>query len=244
MRTFIKLFLFVCFSVYAAVGQSPVVPPANAVTFYPIQQTSGWGSCDASNCAGGSGNGNYTFTQYVSSPSLSGESTQLYVQGAWNDALWFKKFGGGYDYATNMLWDFYVRLDSNASTGAQALEYDMFQFLSGYNYMIGSECNIAAGVWDTWNEATGHWVHTTIPCHGFPANTWHHIQWYVQTNHTNHTYHYVVLVVDGVAYPVNQTYQAKNIGWDHNIGCQWQLDDNASGHGYNEWFDNAKLIVW
>ena len=63
---------------------------------------------------------------------------------------------GADDSATNFLWDFYVQLDSASVNAAQALEYDAFQFVGGYNYMIGTECNYAAGVWDTWNEASGH----------------------------------------------------------------------------------------
>ena len=181
--------------------------------------------------------------QYQSEPSLSGASTELYNSGVWADALWWLKLGQ-YDNVTNFLWDFYVQVDSNTASAAQALEYDAFQFLAGYNYMIGSQCNIAAGVWDVWDELHGHWIHTTIPCRGFPANTWHHIQWYVTTNHTSHTYRYVMLVVDGVPHMINQTYSAKNVGWDHNIGIQYQLDVNASGQGYHEWFDEAKLTVW
>lgn len=242
MRTFIKLLTLASIWCCMAYGQA-TVPPVNAVTFYPIQQTSGWGACNASNCAGGSGHGNYSMTQYQATPALSGESTKLYVDGVNNDALWYKKFGP-YDNATNMSWDFWVQLDSNARAGAQALEYDMFQFLDGYNYMIGSQCNVASGVWDVWDELHGHWIHTTLTCHGFPAGTWHHIQWYVTMNHQNHTYHYVSLTIDGQVHPINVTYSARNLGWNHNIGCQWQLDANSSGHGYNEWFDNAKLTVW
>ena len=124
------------------------------------------------------------------------------------------------DSATNFLWDFYVQLDSASVNAAQALEFDAFQFVKGYNYMIGTECNLrGGGVWDTWNEATGHWVHTSIPCSSFSPNSWHHIQWYMTTNTSNHTYTYVTLVVDGKSYPVNVTQSAKNLGWSDNWAC-------------------------
>ena len=58
-----------------------------------------------------------------------------------------------------------------------------------------------------------------LPAMAFSPNTWHHIQWYVQTNHSNHTYHYVSLVVDGVPYTVNQTYSAKNLHWGTTSAC-------------------------
>ncbi len=225
-----------------SIGGLPV-PPPNAIIFTQINQMTGWSWCHDPGCAGGSGDGSYWLAQYQRQPSLSGASAEVFNSGVWANALWWKKLGS-HDGVSNLLWDFYVQLDSNASSGAQALEYDSFQFVGGYNYMIGSQCNVAAGVWDTWDEYNGHWRHTSIACHGFSPNTWHHIQWYVQTNHSNHTYHYVTLVVDGVPHTVNQTYTAKNLHWGDNIGVQYQLDVNASGEGYHEWFDNSTLSIW
>ncbi len=222
-------------------GTGLPIPPPGAIVFNQVNQMSGWTSCHDPGCAGGSGQGSYWMAQYQRQPSLSGASAELFNSGVWANALWWKKFGS-HNGQTNLLWDFYVQLDG--ASGAQSLEYDAFQFVGGYNYMIGSQCDIAAGVWDTWDEYNGHWHHTTIPCHRFPAGTWHHIQWYVTTNHSNHTYHYVLLVVDGTPYTVNQTYSAKNLHWGDNIGVQYQLDVNASGQGYHEWFDNSKLTIW
>jgi hypothetical protein len=236
------LCLAACFA-SAQMSNGLPIPPAGATVFNQIEQMPGWSSCDAPSCAGGSGNGTYWMAQNQATPSLSGASTEIYVSGIWNNALWFEKLGA-HNNVSNLLWDFYVQLDSNAAQGAQALEYDSFQFVGGYNYMIGSQCNIAAGVWDVWDELHGHWIHTTIACHGFTAGTWHHIQWYVTTNHTNHTYHYVTLVVDGAPHFVNATYTAKDLNWGDNIGAQYQLDENTRGQGYSEWFDQEKLTIW
>jgi hypothetical protein len=245
MKYFAVLLLCFAASFAAAqnLGSGLPVPPPGAIVFNQIEQMPGWQWCNDPSCAGGNGGGTYWMAQYQTSPSLSGASTELYNSGVWDNALWFEKLGS-HDNVTNLLWDFYVQLDSNAAQGAQALEYDSFQFVNGYNYMIGSQCNIAAGVWDTWNENSGHWIHTTIPCHGFAANTWHHIQWYVQTNHSNQTYKYVTLVVDGKSYNINQTYSALYLNWGSNIGVQYQLDVNGTGQGYHEWFDDSKLTIW
>jgi hypothetical protein len=218
--------------------------PSNAKVFSNIEQTtSGWASCDSAACAGGSGSGAYWQAFNQGSPSMDGRSMEIYHDGKWSNALWYHKVGAD-DSATNFLWDFYVQLDSASVNAAQALEYDAFQFVGGYNYMIGTECNYGAGVWDTWNEASGHWLHTTLPCKKFSAGTWHHIQWYMTTNHSNHTYTYKTLVVDGVSYTLNQTQPARYLGWGDNMGVQWQLDVNASGTGYHEWVDKATLSVW
>ena len=219
-------------------------PPSTAKVFSNINQnTSGWANCGTAACAGGNGEGSYWQAFDQSSPAMSGRSMELFRDGVWSNALWFWKAGAD-DAATNFLWDFYVQLDSASLSAAQALEYDAFQFVGGYNYMIGTECNYAAGVWDTWNEATGHWLHTTVPCKKFAAGTWHHIQWYMTTNHSSHTYTYKTLVVDGVVYNLNQTQPAKYLAWGDNTGVQWQLDVNAGGAAYHEWVDNAKLSIW
>ena len=194
-------------------------------------------------CAGGSGSGTYWQAFNQASPSQDGSSMEIYKDGVWSNALWWRHLGAN-NNATNLLWDFYVQVDQDSLSNVQALEYDAYQFLGGYNYMIGTQCNYAAKVWDTWNEYTGHWLHTTIPCQKFAPDTWHHIQWYMTTDHANQTYTYVTLVVDGTAYNLNQTQPAKNNGWSDNIGVQWQLDVNASGGGYHEWVDNATFTIW
>lgn len=219
-------------------------PPSAAKVFNNIDEIrTGWSSCLTRSCAGGSGKGSYWQAFNQTTPSLDGSSMEFFRDGVWGNALWWKKFGP-IDNATNMLWDFYVRLDQASLSNAQSLEFDMFQFVNGYNYMIGTQCVYAAGKWDTWSEKAGNWIRTNIPCTKFPANTWHHIQWYVKMNHANHSYTYVTLVVDGQVYNLNQTQYAKNLGWSHNIGVQWQLDVNANGNGYHEWVDKAKLTVW
>jgi hypothetical protein len=219
-------------------------PPSNAKVYSDIDQsTSGWANCHTAACAGGSGSGAFWQAFNQGSPSMDGRSMELYQDGKWSNALWYHKVGAD-DAATNLLWDFYVQLDSASVNAAQALEYDAFQFVAGYNYMIGTQCNYGAGVWDTWNEANGQWLHTAIPCKKFSPGAWHHIQWYMTTNHSNHTYTYKTLVVDGVVYNLNQTQPAKYLAWGSNVGVQWQMDVNASGSGYHEWVDKATLTIW
>jgi len=219
-------------------------PPSTAKVYNKIEEmTSGWNSCGTAACAGGAGGGSYWQAMNQSSPSMDGRSMEIYRDGKWANALWWHSMGAQ-NNATNLLWDFYVYTDSAAVNNAQALEYDAYQFVGGWNYMIGTECNYAAGVWDTWNENTQHWLHTSVPCKKFSPNQWHHIQMYLTTNHTNHTYTYHTFVIDGQVYNLNQTQPAKYLAWADNIGAQWQLDVNASGAGFHEWVDNAKLTVW
>lgn len=220
-------------------------PPSNAKVFSNIDQnSSGWTSCKDAGCAGGNGGGNYWQAFYQTNPSMDGSSMELYRDGVWANALWIRKQGAN-NGMTHFLSDFYMMVDQASLTSGQALEYEAYQFVGGWNYMMGTQCDYGRGVWDTWSEASGHWLPTNIPCPKFSPNTWHHIQWYVTTNHTDHSYTYVTLVVDGKAYSVNNQKQyAKYLAWGDNLGNQWQLDNNAVGSGFHQWVDKAKLTVW
>ena len=238
------LFVAVCLSLpLVAAASSLPTPPANAIVFNNIDEQGNWSYCHNPGCAGGSGGGSYWMAQHQNPPSRDGSSTEFFNSGVWANALWWQKVGA-HNSVHNFLYDFYVQVDSNSTHGGQALEFDVFQFVHGYNYMIGTQCDYGYGKWDTWDEHAGRWVRSSISCPRFSANTWHHVQWYMTTNTSAHTYTYVTLVVDGHNYPVNITHSAKNLGWSDNLGVQFQLDVNASGEGYHEWTDNVKLTVW
>lgn len=220
------------------------VPPANAQVFDNLQQTPGWQSCNSADCAGGSGAGTYWLAQNQASPSLSGSSMELYNSGVRADALWWLKVGTD-DSATNFLWDFYAQVDESSASAAQALEFDAFQFIGGYNYMLGSQCDLGMGRWDVWDAQNAQWDATSVPCKEFEPDTWHHIQWYMQRIAGTQNYKFVTLVVDGTPYAVNQTYSAAYVaGWSDNMGVQYQLDVNATGGGFHEWVDQSTLTVW
>ena len=127
-------------------------PPSTALVFTQIEQMSGWESCGTAACAGGSGKSAYWMAQNQTSPSLDGRSMELYNAGVWANALWWKHLGAN-NNVSNFLWDFYVQLDSASTSQAQALEFDVFQFIGGFNYMIGSQCDYGNGVWDVWDES-------------------------------------------------------------------------------------------
>jgi hypothetical protein len=218
-------------------------PPPWAKIFNNVHRGGSWGSCHDSGCAGGSGKGTYWMAQNQSSPSRSGASTEFYNSGVWANALWWHGLGAN-DSQRNFLIDYYMYVDNTSTWASQALEMEAYQFVSGWNYMMGTQCNVAAKVWDTWDMAVNHWYHTSIPCPAFSPNTWHHIQWYITTNINAKNYTYHTLVVDGHSYAVNITRNASRTGWQDNVGVQWQLDVNATGAGYREWVDNAKLTIW
>ncbi len=206
-------------------------------------KTTGWGSCTT--CAGGTNNAAvYWMAQNQTSPSLTGNSTEFYISASkpYADVLFWKKIGAQ-DAATHFTWDFWVYLD-NASYYAQALEYDLFQFTHGVEYMFGSQCDYASGHWDVWNQSTNKWVQSPVACHKFTPKVWHHIVWqYHRTTDTK--MHFDSLTVDGVYHAVNMTEPSGPMpsGWTDNMGVQWQLDTAASAQSFHEWVDKVKLTI-
>lgn len=218
-------------------------PPPWAKVFSNVHRGGSWGSCHDPGCAGGSGKGTYWMAQNQSNPSLSGASTEFFNSGVWANALFWHGLGAN-SSQRNFLIDYYLYVDNASQGAAQSLEQESYQFVSGWNYMMGTQCDVGTGVFDTWDMAANHWYGTSVPCHNFTPNTWHHIQWYITTDTNAHKYTYHVLVVDGKSYTLNTTRNAARTGWSDNVGIQWQLDVNASGAGYHEWIDKGTLTIW
>lgn len=218
---------------------------ATTKTFSNIDQsTTGWGSCTS--CAGGAHNADsFWMSQFQTSPSKDGSSTEFYISASqsYSNALFWNKMAAQ-DYATHFTWDFWIYLDS-ASTSAQNLEYDMFQFVDGREYMFGTQCNYAAGYWDVWNQSTGHWIQTSLKCTKFSVKAWHHIVW--NFHRTTDTYmHFDSVTLDGVLHNLNMAEPSGPLpkGWSHSLGVQWQLDTSKSALTFGEWIDSVKLTVW
>jgi hypothetical protein len=104
-------------------------------------------------------------------------SLELSVTGPqWTNFLAWDKVGA--TSATYFQSDFWVYIPSNISSGVyQALEYDIFQFLSPYEFMFGSEC-VIGGQWQIWDELHGQWLNTNRGCQ-MNLSGWYHIQWWV-----------------------------------------------------------------
>ena len=174
---------------------------------------------------------------------MSGASTALFNSGVWANALFWHGLGAN-NTQRNFLIDYYLYMDDVSTWASQALEMEAYQFVSGWNYMLGTQCDVGTGVWDTWDMASNHWYGTSVPCHAFSPWTWHHIQWYITTDTNAKKYTYRTLVVDGKSYPLNITRNAARTGWKDNVGVQWQLDVNRTGAGYKQWIDKGTLTIW
>ncbi len=234
----VLLFLTVCFASTAQAQNHKKLIDSNI-----DDNNTGWGSC--TDCAGGTNNADvYWMAQFQTTPSLDGNSTQFYVSASlpYSNVLFWEKLGAQ-DWATQFTWDFWVYLDS-ASLGAEALEYDLFQFISGREFMFGSECGYASGYWDIWNEGSRTWVQTHLPCQKFTPNVWHHIVWQMHRT-SDQQMHYDSLTLDGIQNTLNVAEPSGPLptGWTDNLGVQWQMDTGSGPLTTSEWIDNVKLTI-
>ena len=156
-------------------------PPPWAKVFSNVHTGGSWNSCHDPGCAGGSGKGTYWMAQNQGSPSLSGRSTEFFNSGVWANALFWHGLGAN-NSQRNFLIDYYLYVDDTSTWASQALEQEAYQFVGGWNYMLGTQCDIGRGVWDTWDMASNHWYGTSVPCHAFSQWTWHHIQGNITTD--------------------------------------------------------------
>ena len=218
-------------------------PPRGAKVYTQMQNsTANWTECSL--CAEGTNDTtNFWMAPFQHSPSKSGSSLQVYVDGLpWTNALFIDTMGGT-SSATHFLWDSWVYLDSTTAASVWSSEFDLWQTLGGKEFMIGSQCDFGDGYWDTWDSANNRWIENGIPCPRWAANTWHHVQWYVERISSTQ-YRYDTLVVDGHGYGFNQIYKANPIAWPDAVGIQYQLDQGPSGAPAQEWIDNVKLTTW
>jgi hypothetical protein len=207
-----------------------------------IQKMPGWQGCSA--CAGAGGSGpvaSFSMTQFQSSPSLSGASSQQHISGStpYSNALWWKQLGAN-NSAAHFVYDMYFYLKT--PTYAQALEFDVNQSNGSRKFIFGTQCNIkGGGVFDVYDPAGHAWRHTAIGCHAPSAYQWHHIVWEVYRDSSN--VHYVSVTMDGVKHYVNRSYSARSSSTKE-INVAFQMDGDGSMHAYSTWLDKINLKYW
>jgi hypothetical protein len=226
--------------------------------------TTGWGWCTGGGCAGGASASSYFMAQNQTSPAKDGASTEFYVDGtAWTNVLFWNKLGA-HNALTHFQFDFWSQFDANSTAIGQAFEFDTFQFVNGREFMFGTQCDYAAGVWEVWNAGAGAWQQTAVACPKFTPGVWYHITWNVHrsSGKGNQNMYYDGFTVvqydanNNVAanhtYTLNLVYPSTTLpaGWNDNLGVQFQIDLNGqSGLNANpsstrEWVDRVSLTAW
>jgi hypothetical protein len=206
-----------------------------------IQSMTGWQHCDA--CAGNNASGpsaSVTMAQHQTSPALSGDSTRYTIASStpYADGLWWKQLGA-VNTATNLVYDLYFYIKTPQYS--QALEFDANQANGTHRWVFGTQCNIAAGVWDIWANAAGKWTSTGIHCSAPTAFTWHHLTWEFKRSGNYVTF--IAFTYDGVKHYLNKTYPAKTSG-SNELNVAFQMDMRSNHVTYSTWLDKVSLKYW
>lgn len=136
--------------------------------------------------------------------------------------------------------DFYV-----TNPGAtQALEFDVSVWMSGIaGGTFGTECaHLGDGMWDIWNNATGHWESTGIPCEFVKG--WNHFTLQVQRQADNSLL-YESIALNGKTYTLNKVSASimAPAGW-WGINLNYQMDSNYLGTPNTTYLDNFSFSYW
>ncbi len=210
-------------------------------TYWAVDQMSGWQVC--TNCAGPSGQPDApsSFSQWQASPSLDGAAMKFSIGGTtpYTNALWYRGFGS--NSARHFAYDVYFYLTN--PNYSEALEFDLNQYISGRQYIFAHQCSPKwSGTWDTWNQTTGHWESTGIPCPVFSAYQWNHVVIEVERTLDNQL-HYVAITYNGVKNYVNRYRPSNGTSWN-GFSIDFQMDGDYAQHDYSAWLDKLNVSYW
>jgi hypothetical protein len=228
---------------------------SNGGSFSELQHSGGWTdagqrapnfiNCSPSPCD----NIVFSMTQNIKSPSMSGESTQMYLAGSegygdgfWNNHLIGDESSQGLPDNNhtlvpslhNFTYDVYFWA-SNINL-SQAVEFDINQFFNNQGYIWGHECRVAGGnEWDVWDNVNSNWVPTGISCYPL-SNSWNHLTIQVERTSDNQLL-YQSITLNGKTSTVNQYYNPGSApGW-YGVTVNYQEDGNSVQSAYSVYLD-------
>ncbi len=218
-----------------------VTAASSGGSYVNVEQMSGWQVC--TNCAGVSGaqDALSSFAQYQASPSMDGNSMKFWIGGTtpYSNALWHRGFGA--NSYRHFSYDVYFYITNPSAS--EALEFDINQYINGRQYIFGHQCSPKwSGTWDTWNQVTGHWESTGIPCPVFSGYKWNHVQIEVERT-TDNQLHYVAITYNGVKSYVNRYRQSNGTSWN-GFSIDYQMDGNSTQTDYSTWLDKINVYYW
>jgi hypothetical protein len=212
----------------------------NATTFTRIEEMSGWKSCG--NCTKLYG-ATYSMQQHISSPSRDGNSTKFSVGGTTpgGAGLWYRSMSSN-GIARNFIYELYYYMKTPWAAGA--MEFSTNQ-RSGYKwYRWDTQCLFnSTGVWRLWNNATGHWYSTSIPCKRPAPYTWTKLVF--EGKKVNGKVLFVSITVNGQKHYLNKAFYPLPISTSTRlIQIHFQLNGDSKMTDYSAWGDQFRLTYW
>lgn len=196
----------------------------------------------------------WSMTQGISSPSLSGNASQVDLGGTtpYSDVLFFNQLIGDYSsqglpdlkrQLVPTLHDFTYDADFNIPNGknTQAMEFDINWFMRGVGITWGTECRIAGGnEWDVWDNVNAKWIPTGVACN--PSLTgWNHVTVNAQRGPNNEVI-YQSITLNGKTSLINQTYAPFQVptNW-YGVTVNYQMDGDQHQTAITSYLDNLTL---
>lgn len=213
----------------------------------------GYGIC--SSCVAAGPQTTWAMTQKISSPSLSGSSTETAIGGktVYSDVLWNNHLIGDFSSQGlndtnktiiptlhNFTYDVYFYMQNPAVS--QAEEFDINQFVDGLSFIWGHECRIAGGnEWDIWDDPSQSWHPTGVPCNPI-ANSWNHLILQVQRTSNNQLL-FESITLNGVTANLNYLENPTPTTW-YGVTVNYQQDGNFAQTPYSVWLDNLNFAYF
>jgi hypothetical protein len=140
----------------------------------------------------------------------------------------------------NFVYDVYFF--GNNISAAQAVEFDINQFVNGQSYIWGHECRIAGGnEWDVWDNPGQKWHPTGVPCHPL-NNQWNHLTIQVQRTSDGHLL-FQSITLNGNTANLNHYDTHTSTSWS-GITVNYQQDGNVGQQPYSIWLDKFNFHYW
>jgi hypothetical protein len=247
-----------------APAPTPAPAPAPGTTMSNLHQQSGWQSYaelppDYALCTSCSASGpdvTWSMQQNVTSPSRTGNASNFSIGGqtAYSDVIWINHLIG--DYSTQNLPDpnyslteathnftYDVYFYGTDLSKAEALEFDINQFVDGKSFVWGTQCRIANGNWwdisinggQNWQPAAN------APCNPL-ENAWNHVTIQVQRTSDDQLL-FQTITLNGQTYTLNYTEAPGSSDW-HGITINYQEDGNYAQQQYAVTVDNLNFTYW
>jgi hypothetical protein len=239
------------------------VPGSTSGTFSNLHQQAGWTGYAllpplyeiCTYCTPAGPQTTWAMTHNISSPSLSGNATRTDIGGqtVYSDMLWNNHLIGDFssqglpdtDRAIvpnihNFTYEAYFYADD--LTIAQALEFDINQFVGGHSFIWGHECRIAGGnEWDIWDNPSQTWHATGIPCNPV-SKAWNHLVLQAQRTSDDHLL-FQSITLNGVTSTLNYYEEPTATDW-YGVTVNYQQDGNYKQQPYSIWLDKVNFSYW
>ena len=245
--------------------QDPNTPAAVGTTLANLQQNSGWISFAelaptyvlCTWCSPKGPKVTWSMEKGISSPSMTGNSTKFTVGGhvKYSDVIWIKHLIGGLstegvkdpdhkisEATHNFIYDTYFWGTQADFSKAEALEFDINQYVDGKSFIWGTQCRIADGNWWDISVDRGlHWQPTNTPCNPVP-NAWNHVTIQVQRTSDDRLL-FQTITLNGKTATLNYTEDPGNI-IGHGATINYQQDGDHSQQQYSIYLDKLNFMYW